>query len=79
LLRQRSETAASADDGDGLAGSGAGFLQALVHGDTGAEDGCDTIERNLLVETRDVGGFGDGVLLEGSIDGVAGEKRLEGS
>lgn len=77
LLCKRSQTASSTDNGDGLTGSGARFLEALVDCDTSAKDRCDTIEGNLLVKSGDVGRFGNGVLLEGTVDGVAGEQGLE--
>jgi hypothetical protein len=76
LARQRSQTASCTDDGDELAGLRAGFLQALVHRDTGAEDGRDGGEVAVLRDASYVRGFGDAVLLEGAVDGVAGEEGL---
>ena len=76
LLGERSEAAAGTDDGDGLAGFGAGLFQALVNCDAGAEDGGDCVEGDVFVEAGDVGSFGDAVLLEGTVDGVAGEESF---
>lgn len=71
LLGEGSETATSTNDGDGLARLSTRLLQALVDCDAGAEDGCDCVEGNVFVEAGDVGCFGDAVLLEGTVDGVA--------
>jgi len=76
LAGQGSQAAAGADDGDGLTGARARLLQALVDGDAGAEDGGDGGEVHGRRDARDVGGLGDGVLLEGAVDGVAGEDSL---
>lgn len=70
------ETATGADDGEGLAGADARLLDALVDGDTGAEHGGDGLEVDTLGDAGDVGGLGDGVLLEGSVNGVAREEGL---
>jgi len=76
LAGERSQTAAGADDGDELAWLRAGFFQALVDGDAGAQDGRDGGEVAVLGDAGYVRGFGDAVLLEGAVDGVAREQRL---
>lgn len=76
LLCNGTETTSSADNGDGLAGPGARLLKALVDGDTGAENWCNGLEVNVLVDARDVGGLGDAVFLEGTVDGVSGEEGV---
>lgn len=52
------------------------LLQALVDSDTGAQDGCNRSEIALLGNAGNVGSLCNGVLLEGTVDGVSGEKRL---
>lgn len=76
LQGDTTQTATGTDDGNGLAGPGVGLLEALVDGDAGAEDGGDGLEVALLGDAGDVGGLCDGVLLESSVDGVAGEQGL---
>lgn len=76
LLGEGSESTSGTDDGDGLAWTGSRLLQSLVDGDTGAENWSDGIEGNVLVQTSDVGGFGDAVLLERAVDCVAGKESL---
>jgi len=76
LAGEGAETSAGADDGDGLAWAGARLLESLVDGDTGAQDGGDLCEVALLGDAGDVGGLCDAVLLEGAVDGVAGEEGL---
>ena len=76
LAGEGAETSTGANDGDGLAWSGARLLESLVDGDTGAQDGRDGGEVALLGDAGDVGGLGDGVLLEGAVDSVAGEEGL---
>jgi len=71
LLCERSQTTSSTDNGNGLTWTGTRFLETLVDSDTGAKDWSDTVQGNLLVETGNVCGLGNGVLLEGSIDSVA--------
>lgn len=73
LQSQRTETTTGADDGDGLAGAGARLLQALVDGQAGAQDGGDGVEGHVLGDLGGEGGLADGVLLEGAVDGVAGQ------
>lgn len=76
LASKGAEPTAGTDDGDGLAWAGAGLLESLVDGDTGAKDWGDGGEVNVLWNAGYVGGFADGVLLEGTVDGVAGEDGL---
>ena len=71
LLGEGSETATSTDDGDGLTRLSVRFFQTLVDCDTGAEDGCYCVERNVFVEAGNVSCFGNAVLLEGAVNGVA--------
>jgi hypothetical protein len=63
-LRERSETTSGTDDGNSLARACPRFLEALVNGDTSAEDRSYSIERNVFVQTSDVGSLGNAVLLE---------------
>lgn len=74
LAGQRAEPASGADDGDALARFGTALLQPFIDGDAGAEDGGDGVKGEFLGDTGDVGGFADGVLLKGAVDGVAGEE-----
>ena len=76
LLGKGSESTTSTDNSDGLAGLGSRLLQALVDGDTSAQNWSDGIEGDVLVKASDVGCLGDAVLLEGSVDGVSGEESL---
>ena len=55
---------------------GTRFLQTLVNSDTGTQNRCDGVECALLGDASDMCGFGNAVLLEGTIHGVAGEKRF---
>lgn len=59
-----------------MARADAGFFEAFVDGDTGAENGGDGLEVALLGDAGDVGGFGDAVFLEGAVDCVAGQEGL---
>lgn len=70
LLSKSTKSATGSNNGDSLSWAGVGLLQALVDCDTGTEHGRDCVERDFLVEASDVGGFGDAVLLEGSVDSV---------
>ena len=70
LTSKGSETTTSTDDGDPLAGLDTGLLQALVDGDTRAENRCNSIESALLGDAGNVSGLGNAVLLEGTVDGV---------
>lgn len=84
LNSQRTKSTACTDDGDGLAGSGVGLLQSLVDGDAGAENGRNGLQITFLGDTGNVSRFGDAVLLESAVDGVAGQEgfcaeRLVGS
>lgn len=74
LAGQAAQPAARAHDRDRLARHGAGFLEALVDRDAGAEDGGDGVEGDVLGDAGHVRGFADGVLLEGAVDGVAGQE-----
>ena len=76
LASNRSKTTTSTDDGDPLAGLDTGLLQALVDGDTGAENGCNGVKSALLRNAGNVSSLSDGVLLESAIDCVTREKSL---
>lgn len=76
LAGQRPEPTAGTDDGDGLAWTSSGLLESLIHGDTGTEDWGDGGEVNVLRNAGYVGSFADGILLERTIDGVAGKDGL---
>lgn len=76
LACERAEAAAGTNNGGELAGLDAGFFEAFVDGDAGAEDGGNGGEVAFLGDAGDVGGFGDAVLLEGAVDRVAGEEGL---
>ena len=76
LASEGTESTAGTDDGDGLAWAGARLLESLVDGDTGAENWSHGGEVNALWNAGYVGGFADGVLLEGTVNGVAGEDGL---
>lgn len=65
------ETTTGTGDGDPLARADTGLLDSLVDSDTGAEDGGDGLKIHALGNTGHVGGLGDSVLLEGTVDGVA--------
>lgn len=71
MLSKRTETTASADDGNGLSRAHTRLLDALVDGDTSAEDWCYALQRDVLRESSHVGGLGDSILLEGTINGVS--------
>lgn len=70
------QTTTGTGDGDPLAGADTGLLDSLVDSDTGAEDGSDGLEAHTLGDAGNVGGLGNGVLLEGAVDGVTGERGL---
>lgn len=74
LAGERAETTAGTDNRYGLAWSSAGFFEAFVDGDTGTEDRCNGVERDVPGYSCNVGGFGNAVLLEGAVDSVAGEE-----
>jgi hypothetical protein len=76
LAGQRTETASSTDDGDELAGPSTRLLQALVDGDTGAENGSDGGEVAVLGDARHVCSFGNAVLLESAVDSVTRKEGL---
>ena len=73
MLGERTKSATSSDDSDSLARLGSRLLQALVDGDTGAQYWSDGVEGDVLVKASYVSCLGDAVLLEGSVNGVAGE------
>lgn len=76
LYGERSETTTSTDNGCPLAGPDTRLLQALVDGDTGAKNGRNSIERQVLGNASDMCGFGNAVLLECAVDGIPGEEGL---
>lgn len=76
LASKRSETTTSTDDSDPLTGLDARLLQALVDGDTGAENRRNGIKSALLGDAGNVSSLSNAVLLEGTIDCVAREKGL---
>jgi hypothetical protein len=57
-------------------GAGARFFQALVDRETGTEDGGGRIEGDVLGDVGGMSGFGDTVLLECAVDGVARHCRV---
>lgn len=67
------EAAAGAGNGHVLAGTGAGGLESLVDGQTGAEDGRHGGEVAVLGDAGHVGGLADGVLLERAVDSISRE------
>jgi len=71
LLSKRSEPTTAANNADGLARSGTRLLQALVDGDTGAENWGDGRKVDVLGDAGCVCCLGDGVLLEGAINRVS--------
>jgi len=76
LLSIYTKSTTSAHNGDGFAWACSRFLQTFVDGDTSAENGCDGCEVRVLVQTGDVCGAANGVLLERTIGGVAGEEGV---
>jgi len=48
LLCERTKTTTSTDNGDCLAGADTGLLDALVDGNTGAQNGGDSVEGDVL-------------------------------
>lgn len=74
LAGKRSETASSSDNGNSLARTSSRLLQSLVNGNTGAENWGDSLEVAFFGNARNVGGFGNAVLLECAVDCVAGEE-----
>lgn len=49
LLSERTETATSSDDGNGLSWAYIGLLEALVNGDTSAQYRSDCVKRDIFV------------------------------
>lgn len=76
LQGKGTETTTGTDNGDGLTSAHASLLETLVDGDTGAQDGGNGGEIAALGYPCNVGSLGDGVLLEGTVDRVAGEEGL---
>lgn len=76
LLGKGTETTTGTDNGDGLAGTSTRLLQTLVDGDTCAENRSDGSEIAVLWYPSNMSGLGNAVLLEGSVNGVAGKKRM---
>lgn len=76
LKSDGAETTTGTDNGNGLAGLDTGLLEALVDGDTGAQDRGDGLEVTLLGDAGNVSSLGDSVLLERAIDGVTGKESL---
>lgn len=74
LAGEGAEAAPGADDGDRLAGAGSGFFETFVDGDAGAEDGRDGVQGDFFGDAGDVGGFGNAVFLERTVDCVARQK-----
>lgn len=74
LAGERSETTSGTNNSSELAGLDAGFLQALVDRDTGAEDRCNGGQVTFLGDAGNVGSLGDAVLLEGAVDSVSRQK-----
>lgn len=76
LDSKRAETTTSTDDGNGVTRPGTGLLKALVDRDTGAQNGGHLLEVALLGNASDVGSLGNGILLEGTVDGVTGQESV---
>lgn len=74
LTCQGTQSTSSANDSDSLARPGTRLLQAFVDCDACTEDGSNFIEWYLFGDPSYVGGFSDGVLLECTVNGVAGEE-----
>jgi len=74
LASKRSKTPASTDDRNCLPWASSRLFQPLVDGDTCTENGSNGIEGNVFGNSGDMCGFANGVLLESSIDCVAGKK-----
>lgn len=70
------EAAASTNNGDCLARPHERLLDALVDGDAGTENRRNGLEVGALGDARNVGGLGNGVLLERAVDGVARQQGL---
>ena len=67
------DVAESADAGDRhpLSGPGVGYLEALVHGDAGAQDGRDLQRIDAVRDSWGVGGVDQHVGAEAAVDAVA--------
>lgn len=76
LASERPKSTSSADNCNCLTRSCSRLLQSLVDSNTGAENGCNGFEIALLGNTGNVCGLGDAVLLECSVDCVAGKEGL---
>lgn len=76
LQSKGAETATSTNDSDCLTWANTRLLQALVDGDTCAENRGDCSKIHVLREAGDVCSLGDGILLEGAVYGVAGEESV---
>lgn len=76
MLSKRTQTTTGTNNGKGLTRLDTRLLQTLVDGDTGAQNGSDGVQGNILGEDGDVSGLGDTELLEGSVDSVARERCI---
>jgi hypothetical protein len=76
LASQGTETTSSTDDGDVLTRLSTGLLKTLVDGDTGTENWGNRGQVAPLGDACYVSGLSNAVLLEGTVDGVAGKKGL---
>jgi hypothetical protein len=76
-LCKRAQPATGPNDGDCLTWSGPRLFQSFVDGDAGAEDWGDLIERDTFGDVGHVPCGGNAVLLEGTVDGVAGQLGSE--
>ena len=76
LLGKGTKTTTATDNADSLPWPGTRLLQALVDGDTSAENWCNRVQWDILWNDLGVAALDNGVLLEGSINSVPGEKCL---
>jgi hypothetical protein len=76
LTSQRPKPTARTNDRYELTRLRTRLFQTLVHGDTSAQDRCDGSKVTVLGDPRNVSRFGNAVLLERAVDGVAREQRL---
>lgn len=74
LASQRSESTTSTDDSDSLAWASSRLLQSLVDGDTSTEDWCNGLEVAFLGNAGNVCSLSNTVLLEGTVNGIAGKE-----
>ena len=74
LAGERTKTSSGTDNGHRLPRPRVRLLQSLVDGDTCAKDRSNGVEGNVFGYSCNVRRFGDGVLLESSVNCVAGKQ-----